>query len=330
MNHINEKKIKSFNKIALLHKIYGWILISLVSLAIILVIFGSSFGSLLIALNLNNLGNMLIESYYIGMFITFIFGIFNFFIAIKLKEQNRYASLLSFLSIIVMLLIRGTAIDYFFAATIILMWIFHFGKARYLLYTTPLLMIFTIYYGYTILKDYQAKEFNSAVYYNATYDELKEMLDKGIDPNAQDKNEMTPLFYAQDPRKAKLLLEYGANPNYETSRKHTPLFSIMIHENQREFFDILVKYGANINHQDLNGDTILHESVYWGRYTDVEAILANKPDLTIKNMQGKTALDIAIEQYKYHISSNPISDFNINRANKVLKLFSVNPETIKK
>lgn len=327
MEHTRED-IRSFGKIALLHKIYAWLLILLALIAAILVTFGFSFASLLMAFNLNNLGSALIESYRIGLFITFVFGIFNLWVEIKLKENSRYGLLLSLLSIVVMLLIRGTVIDYFFATAITLVWMFHFKKAKYLLYATPLLVVFGIYNGYLYLKYKVADEFCSAVYYSATYGELKKMLDKGISPNIQNDHGMTPLFYAKDPRKAELLLEYGANPNYENSYKHTPLFSNMIHENQREFFDILVRYGANINHQDMDGDTVLHESVYWGRYTEVEAILANKPDLSIKNNKGKTVIDIATERYKYQVTRNPISDFYLGRATKVIELLSIDPKAI--
>lgn len=326
----NVRGIKYLNKIILAHKIYAWLLIILALVATIGVILGYSFGSLLVAYNFNDLGNTLNMYYYIGFIITFLFGIFNLIIVQKLKEKSHYSIHLSLTSVVFIFLLRNSYMDYIFAGAILLLWALYVKKVKYILYITPLVLIFGLYNIYTNNVDKSADEFISAVHHNATYDEIKIILEQGIDPNIQNEIGRTALFYAQSSNKAELLLEYGANPNHETIKKKTPLFSGMIKEKDiKTFFNTLIKGGADINHQDIDGDTVLHESVYWGRYVSVESLLENNASIFIKNNKGQTAIDVAIEQYKSQFTGNSISEYNLERAIKVLNLLSIDPKEIK-
>lgn len=326
----NAGEIKYLNKIILAHKIYAWLLIILASIATIGVVLGYSYGSLLVAYNLNDLGNTLNMYYYIEFIITFLLGIFNLVVVQKLKEKSHYSIHLSLISVAFMILLRNSYVDYIFAGAILLLLALYVKKVKYILYITPLVLIFGLYNIYTNNIEQSADEFISAVHHKATYDEVKIMLEQGIDPNIQNEIGRTALFYAQSSNKAELLLEYGANPNHETIKKKTPLFSNMIEEKDiKTFFNTLIKGGANINHQDINGNTVLHEAAYWGRHFSVEPLLENKANILIKNNKGQTVIDVAIEQYKHKSTGTHISDFDLERAIKVLKLLSINPKEIK-
>jgi len=326
----NAREIKYLNKIILVHKIYAWLLIILSLVATIGVILGYSFGSLLIAHNLNDLGHAINIDYYTGFIITFLLGIFSLVAANKLREKSHYSLHLSFASIAFIILLRNSYMDYIFAGIIILLWTLYVKKVKYILYVAPLLLVFGFYNLYTNNVDESADEFISAVQYKATYDEVKEMLEKGIDPNTQNERGQTALFYAKEPNKIKLLLEYGANPNHQTPTKQTPLFSNMIDAKDiKAFFNTLIKGGADINHQDIDGNTVLHKSAYWGRHYSIEPLLENKADISIKNNKGQTAIDIAIEEYKNIVTATNVSEYNLERAIKVLKLLSVDPKEIK-
>lgn len=57
----------------------------------------------------------------------------------------------------------------------------------------------------------------------------------------------------------------------------------------------LVESGADINKQDNKGNTALILAVLNRSYDDVKTILSAKPDINLRNTDGKTALDLAKE-----------------------------------
>lgn len=75
----------------------------------------------------------------------------------------------------------------------------------------------------------------------------------GADPNFQNRDEKTPLFYQDNADVIELLLKYGANPNHQTSHGETPLFFV----NNVESAKILLNYGADINHKSKSGENAL-------------------------------------------------------------------------
>jgi len=64
---------------------------------------------------------------------------------------------------------------------------------------------------------------------------------------------------------------------------------------------LLIKYGADVNAQDKNGYTALMQVLRLNNLSEkkafIKTLIDNGADLTtIKNIQGKTALDIMIER----------------------------------
>ena len=326
----NIREVKYLNKIIIAHKIYAWLLITLALIGTIGFMLGYSFGSLLVAHSFNGLGNIINMYYYAGFIITFLIGIFNLEVAKKLREKSPYSVYLSLGSVGLIIVFMSSYVHYIFAGIILLLWALYIKKVKYIFYIIPLLLVFGLYNVYTYIIDESADEFISAVYYKSTYDEIKMMLEQGINPNIQNDIGQTALFYAQDSDKAELLLEYGANPNYEDINKNTPLFSVMIKSKDiNSFFNTLIKGGADINHQNINGDTVLHEAAYWGRHSSVKPLLENNANISIRNKEGKTVIDIAIERYKDISTATHVSEFDLERATKVLKLLSIDPKKIK-
>jgi ankyrin repeat protein len=323
----NIKEIKYLNKIIIAHKIYAWLLIILTLVGTLGVILGYSFGSLLVAHTLNELGNAINMYYYSGFIITFLLGIFNLVVAKKLREKNHYSLHLSLLSVGLIVVLQSSYLHYIFAGIILFLWILYAKKIRYIIYIAPLLFVFGLY---NIYVNKSIDDFIRAVQYEASSDEIKMMLEQGIDPNIQNDRGMTALFYAEEPSKIRLLLKYGANPNHKDIHNKTPLFGNMIEAKyMKSYVNMLIKAGANINHQDRNGDTVLHIAAYWGRHFSVEPLLENNADISIRNKKGETVLNIAIKKYKEISTATHVSEFNLKRATKVLKLLSVDPKEIK-
>ena len=100
----------------------------------------------------------------------------------------------------------------------------------------------------------------------ARRDESKEairMLDKGANPNAQDRNRMTPLMFACNRNNAfliKALLCAGADPNLEDLSGKTALHDAAKYSSLDCVIEIL-EAGADIEARDMYGYTPLIESV---------------------------------------------------------------------
>ena len=58
-------------------------------------------------------------------------------------------------------------------------------------------------------------------------------------------------------------------------------------------------------------------------------MLENKANISIKNNKGQTVIDVAIERYKDIFTATNVSEYNLARAIKVLKLLSIDPKEIK-
>lgn len=90
---------------------------------------------------------------------------------------------------------------------------------------------------------------------------------------------------------ATLLLEKGADPNVQDKQGITPL-----HDAARTGFldtvQALVEYGALVNTPDHNGALPIHIAIREG-HRDVVEFLAPRSDLKHANINGQTAVDVA-------------------------------------
>ena len=125
---------------------------------------------------------------------------------------------------------------------------------------------------------------------------VKELLEKGADPNARDEDGRTPLHEAAGMGHVeivKLLLEHGADPNAEDEDGWTPLHVAMfygcievakhvyIHCPQQrqvkgslvEVVKLLLEHGADPNAQNKSGETPLHDAACLGHVEIVKLLL---------------------------------------------------------
>lgn len=101
-----------------------------------------------------------------------------------------------------------------------------------------------------------------------------------------------------------MLIENGANMNIHAFDQwdYTPLMlAAMSHYPAVEMCTAMVKAGVDLCAQDVFGGTALHATAYLAKVDQLK-VLVTHPDfekaLVIKNKDGKTALDVAIEVYK--------------------------------
>lgn len=143
------------------------------------------------------------------------------------------------------------------------------------------------------------------------------------DPNALDKNNKAPLYYAQNNTIRKKLLENGADPNeklylhYALRTNNEEFFNDLLkteidvniedHNSKTPIFYCkkaedafkLVKKDAYINYQDDNGNTPLHQYYATGNIELVEALKKLGANEQITNIKGELPHEFAEKFKKY-------------------------------
>lgn len=127
------------------------------------------------------------------------------------------------------------------------------------------------------------------------------LLDKKIhgdltaDIDVKGLDDFTPLHLAVAESKTDvidILLDNGASIEAVTSFLRTPLH-LACFRGSREVIEILVKRGAKINVQEKDGNTPTHILSESGWIDSLSWLLAQGPDLTIKNIYNETAIEVA-------------------------------------
>lgn len=105
-----------------------------------------------------------------------------------------------------------------------------------------------------------------------------------------------------------LLMQKGANVNAKNYQQETPLHKAVINPRIRMILvELLLKAGAKVN-ECVKGGTPLHYAVQLGRTDLVTILMANGADLTIKDSNGRTPIDLCI-QFKYDAVLQKMQDF---------------------
>ena len=150
------------------------------------------------------------------------------------------------------------------------------------------------------------------------FETAKILLQNKVDINCMDSDFKTPLHYSVEKRHlefVEMLLLNEANVNCQSRTKLTPLLFASRY-GFTEIVKLLIQNKANVNITDSDNDTSLHLACEYGHKKVVENILlAKNIHLTLKNRDGKTALEIAKEK----------NDINMYRMvyERMVELFSL-------
>jgi len=109
---------------------------------------------------------------------------------------------------------------------------------------------------------------------------VKEMLDRGADVHAPDKEGFTPIFYA--------VCDLNHPPIFATAADTTEF--IPFTESRREVIELLLRRGADMTRKTNNGSSLMTYAIKQIRYGAVECLLANGYNTNEHNEQGESLL----------------------------------------
>ncbi|CAG0908586.1 unnamed protein product, partial [Cyprideis torosa] len=119
------------------------------------------------------------------------------------------------------------------------------------------------------------------------------LIGKTVNINEGDENGETPLFVAVKANRRDvadvLLVKGAADPNISNSDEQSPL-----HQAQsEEMVDLLIKYQAEVNVRDVQGETPLFAASRLGRVSVLKKLLLNKGDPDVRDYSLQTPLLVA-------------------------------------
>jgi len=123
---------------------------------------------------------------------------------------------------------------------------------------------------------------------------IKQIVERGCNVNAKDKNGNIPLYYAMSKLNTnitQLLIKHGANVNIKNYNMESLLFSLIKSNisGLGNFFEILFENGCNIDEADIYGNTPLIQAVKNNNLKYVRLLVNNGANKNIKNNYGNTA-----------------------------------------
>ncbi|WP_333023901.1 ankyrin repeat domain-containing protein [Wolbachia endosymbiont of Pentidionis agamae] len=150
-------------------------------------------------------------------------------------------------------------------------------------------------HGYTAL--------HKAVF-SKCFDEVKSLIEQGANVDVQDKHEITPLSYAvmnNDGTMVRFLIEKG-NASVNLGKYNNPL-SMAISREYTELAEYLIKKGADVNHQNSIGRTLLHKTAEDGNVAMVKFLVEKGARLDVLDKWNDTPLHVAanVQANKGHL-----------------------------
>ena len=136
--------------------------------------------------------------------------------------------------------------------------------------------------------------------------QARELIKQGENLNEQyNEHGWTPfLWLVKEFYEVEIIEEFiklGGDVNQCTNDNLSPLMIAVTHRSSPDVIELLIQYGADVDHQDNYGHTAImkllkHPQLSMRKYV-LQALIDNGCDLTtLRNIQGKTAMDMILER----------------------------------
>ncbi|UYV80693.1 hypothetical protein LAZ67_19001416, partial [Cordylochernes scorpioides] len=154
-----------------------------------------------------------------------------------------------------------------------------------------------------------------AICFSENPDIIKELLEAGVDVNAQDVNGNSAPFYmsrnniasqiSYNPshestthRIYELLFEYGANVNLQNENGETPLMHAVIND-KIYYANVLIKSGANIHAKDYKGWSSLMFAIYLDNLKFAKFLIFSGANVHEQDCFGRNILHVTAEKLEF-------------------------------
>ena len=132
-----------------------------------------------------------------------------------------------------------------------------------------------------------------------TQHQIRELLERGADPNVRNFRGETPLHRAAirnpDLDVSRTLIGAGADPNAQDEKGATPLHRAA-HNPSTGRADLLIEAGADVGARDNSGATPLHRAAESGHAAMIVRLVEAGADPNARDQAGQTPLRIAVEK----------------------------------
>jgi hypothetical protein len=128
---------------------------------------------------------------------------------------------------------------------------------------------------------------------------VQELLLTGANPDYLDMYDRTPLmraatpFMGQHPEVVRILLEAGASVDQVNKKFGETALQQAVRDRREKTIPLLISAGANVNHVDKNGNSVLEtavESVFAGNESIVSFLISSGADVNLEDPKGNTLL----------------------------------------
>ena len=138
------------------------------------------------------------------------------------------------------------------------------------------------------------------------------------DVNARDNKQWTPLHdacWSGDAKCINLLMDAESDVNAEDTYGKTPIYDV----GKRELVHLLAQNGANLEHRDHGGFTILHDLANWGNFGPLDEIVRLGADINATTHFGSSPTTLAIMRNHANCMS---ALFEVSKTHEVSSSFS--------
>lgn len=134
--------------------------------------------------------------------------------------------------------------------------------------------------------------------------EIKKAIDMGADVNYIGKKGMTPLMWGivkESYEGVLTLLKYNADPNISTDANNVMQMASMLGDSR--YLNLLIQHGGDVNTEiERSGRTIIFEAALNNRIDNIKLLVKHGANIDHKNISGSTVLHDAVTAKSYEVA----------------------------